>query len=124
MSENMNHFYIKEIEDILSRGYNEIHNPDIMGVIYSLGRDAENNEEYQFAAGKLLQIFDGGTDGVRAYCILAFSLLAVSGFSLDRDRIAPLIIQERKRAEGKNLQIINDAIEDIEMALGWRLEER
>ncbi len=124
MSTDMNHFYIKEIEDILGRGYNETHNPDIMGVIYSLGRDAENNEEYQYAAGKLLQIFESGTDVVRAYCILAFSLLAVSGFCLDKDRIAPLIIQERKRAEGKNLQIINDAIEDIEMAMEWRLEER
>lgn len=106
MSTNMNRFYIKEIEDILSRGYNEIHNPDIMGVIYSLGRDAENNEEYEYAAGKLLQIFDGGTDGVRAYCILAFSLLAVSGFCLDKDRIAPLIIQERKRAEGKICKLL------------------
>lgn len=37
----------------------------------------ENEEEYDYAFRTLLEILDGGTDRVRAYCILGFSLLAV-----------------------------------------------
>lgn len=115
----MNRFHENEIEKIMDRGCDETHNPDIMGVIYSLGRDAENEEEYQYSVQKLLQIFHDGTDGVRAYCILSFSLLAVSGFRLDRDRIVPLILRERKHAAGKNLSIINDAMEDLALSQQW-----
>lgn len=119
----MNHFHKNEIEIIMDRGCDETHNPDITGVIYSLGRDAENEEECRYAVWKLLQIFHDGTDGVRAYCILALSLLAVSGFSLDRDRIVPLILRERKHAAGKNMSIINDAMEDLALSQQWSFGE-
>lgn len=115
----MNHFHENEIEKMIERGCDENHNPNIMGVIYSLGRDAENEEEYQYAVQKLLQIFDAGTDSVRAYCIQALSLLAVYGFPLDKNRIAPLILRERKNATGKNLSIINDAMEDLALSQQW-----
>ena len=42
----MNNFKTEEISAIIQRGRDESVNPEIFGVIYSLGRDAENDEEY------------------------------------------------------------------------------
>ena len=92
-----------------------------MGVIYSLGRDAETDEEYVYSFQTLLDILDGGTDRVRAYCILGFSLLAVFHGKLDKNIIAPVCLRERERASGTNLRTIEDAIADINMILHWNL---
>ena len=45
----MNGFDIEEIETIINLGKDEMVNPDISGIIYSFGRDVENDEEYEYA---------------------------------------------------------------------------
>lgn len=117
----MNNFKTSEIGRILRRGKDEAANPEILGVIYSLGRDAETDEEYSYAFQTLLDILDGGSDRVRAYCILGFSLLAVFHGKLDKNIIAPICLRERENASGANLGTINNAIDDINMILHWNL---
>ncbi len=117
----MNNFKTEEINAVIQRGKDESVNPEIMGVIYSLGRDAENDEEYSYSFQTLMDILDGGTDRVRAYCILGFSLLAVCCGKLDKNIIAPICRREREIAIGANLSTINDAIADINLALHWDL---
>lgn len=90
----MNDFHVDEIGEFINRGKDEKQNPDIMDVIYSLGRDAQNEEEYDYAFRTLLEILDGGMDRVRAYCILGFSLQAVFCSRLDRDIVEPIILAE------------------------------
>lgn len=121
MANFMNNFKTEEISAIIQRGRDESVNPEIFGVIYSLGRDAENDEEYIYSFQTLLDILDGGTDRVRACCILGFSLLAVFHGKLDKNIIAPICKRERETAAGANLSTINSAIDDINLVLHWDL---
>ncbi|MDO4155575.1 MAG: hypothetical protein Q4D37_02205 [Oscillospiraceae bacterium] len=117
----MNAFQIDKIASILKMGNNEKSNPEILSVIYSLGRDAANMEEYHFAFESLLSIYKGATDNVRAYVILSYSLLAVSFKTLDRATVEPMILHEWNTANEKNKAIIQDAVEDINHILHWQL---
>lgn len=117
----MNAFQIDKIASILKMGNNEKFNPEILSVIYSLGRDAANMEEYHFALESLLSIYKGATDSVRTYVILACSLLAVSFKTLDRATVEPMILHEWNTANEKNKAIIQDAVEDINHILHWQL---
>lgn len=117
----MNGFNIEEIETIINLGKDEKVNPDILGVIYSLGRDVENDEEYEYAFNQLLKIYENASDKVRAYVILAFSLLAVTYGKLKRKIVEPIIIREWYIAKGCNKMTIKDAVDDINNSLNWNL---
>ncbi|WP_310601532.1 hypothetical protein [Anaerosporobacter sp.] len=38
---------------------------------------------------------------------------------MGRDIIEPIILEEKRITKGDNIATINDAIEDIENAMGW-----
>ena len=118
----MTQFDTLSIDQIIKQGLNEETNPQILGVIYSLGRDAENDEEYDYAVHMLLSIFEKGTAWIRANCILAFGMMAIYHRKLDEEIIRPLIEQEAATATGNNLSMIQDAVKDINFAMGWGIE--
>ncbi len=117
----MNAFQTDKIASIIKLGSNEQTNPKILSVIYSLGRDAANIEEYHFAFQSLLSIYEEATENVRAYVILACSLLAVSFQTLDRATVEPMILHEWNNANEKSKVIIQNAVEDINYMLNWQL---
>lgn len=116
----MNCFDLNAIERIIQAGIDEQNNPEIMGVIYSLGRDAQNEEEYEYSYHKILRLYHLGTPGVRAYCVLGLSMMAIYHKKLDESVIS-IIEKELTQAEGKNLSIVKDAVEDINFAMGWNI---
>lgn len=117
----MNAFQTDKIASIIKMGNNEQTNPEILSVIYSLGRDAANMEECHFAFQTLLSIYKEATENVRAYVILACSLLAISFKTLDRATVEPMILYEWNTANKKNKTIIQNAVEDINHVLNWQL---
>lgn len=117
----MNNFKVKEIEAILNAGKDEKINPDILGTVYSLGRDAENDEEYDYAFNMLLEIYENASDRVRVFVILAFSLLAVYHKRLDRKIVEPIIMREWHIADSINKSTIQNAVDDINYTLKWNL---
>ncbi len=120
----MNSFHVEEIERII-KAVREDEDGDCDGlysVIYSLGRDAENKEEYDFAFSKLTELFHIGNISVKARVVQAFSLLAVLKKEikiLDRACVEPLILSAYLRSSGSDRQIIQDAIDDINHSLNW-----
>ncbi len=122
----MNGFNTREIEQIL--GFPDIE-PDkeipqeIFGVIYSLGRDAENEEEAEYAYQHLLSLCNRRNAGVRAYAILGLSLLATKR-GPDKEVLEPIIMREWKMRTGKTAGTLRDAVDDLNYFLGWNIQLR
>lgn len=120
----MNNFSVAEIEQIIQSVSDKETNPEIFSIIYCLGRDAENEEEYDYAFSKLLELYEMGNETVKAQVIQAFSLLAVLKKDikiLDRTIVEPLILSANSTAVGRNKQVIQDAVDDINDSLNWHL---
>ena len=121
----MNNFKTVEMEQIINTpdyADDELISSELFGVIYSLGRDAESEEEYQYALNLLLSLCDRKAPRVRAYAILGISLLAMNhGYLLERERIEPIIKNEYEAANEENKPTIQDAIRDINYALKWNI---
>ena len=120
----MNSFLVKEIEQVITAVPNEEITPELSSVIYCLGRDAENEEEYDYAFSKLIELYERKNETVKAQVIQAFSLLAVLKQdikTLDRAIVEPLILSANLSAAGINKSTIQDAIDDINHSLNWNI---
>lgn len=96
--------------------------PQLPGIIYSLGRDAQTPEEYDYAFRHLVALSASPSSYVHSMVILAFSLLAVFHGRLERQVVEPIIYQAWSKAQGMELQRIQEAVEDINERLDWGLE--
>lgn len=94
---------------------------EIFGVIYSLGRDAENQSEYEYAYNILLDLCGRKSRRVRACAILALSLMADSGI-LEKDRLMPIILEEYMDTDELSRGNIAAAVDDLNMILGWDIK--
>ncbi len=117
----MNRFHTAEIERIVAAAQGEKIPPELPGVIYSLGRDATGEEEYAYAFALLARLAGHPSAFVASMAVLSFSLLAVYHGHLAREVVEPLIQNVWERAEGPDQMRIQDAVEDINQALGWGL---
>ena len=111
----MNGFLKEKIENIINSTDTEL-TPELAGVIFSLGRDAENEEEYDYAFEKLTKLFKRDNEDVRAQVIQAFGIMAMLKKDIkpfDKDYVMPLIQEALKTASKENQGIIMDAIDDI-----------
>lgn len=120
----MNDFHVEEIAAILEYSDTEDNSripQEVFDVIYSLGRDAGNEEEFQYAYRILLMLCKRKNRYVRAYAILGLSLLAGSG-TMQRDIIIPIILRELQAADGWSKAKIMAAVDDLNFKLGWDIE--
>ena len=120
----MNNFLVEEIERIIKATPNNEATIELSSVIFCLGRDAENEEEYDYAFSKLLELYKRDSETVKAWVIQAFSLLAVLKGDikkLDRTIVEPLILTAYSRSVGSDRAIIRDAIDDINHSLNWKI---
>lgn len=122
----MNNFDKEKIEQIINLSDSESDNDipqELYGVIYSLGRDAENEEEFDYALDLLLRLCERKNARVRSQAILGISLLSLNAEfnrKLNRATIEPIIIREWKNAVGDDIRgAIAVAADDINLALGW-----
>ena len=94
-------------------------------MIYSLGRDAENKEDCEYAFGKLLELFERENETVKAQVIQALSMMAVLKKEikkLDKKVVEPMILRAVFCADERNKAIIQDAVDDINYSLKWKLK--
>jgi len=121
----MNNFSQNEIKRIIdmpdSKNDSEIPE-ELFGIIYSLGRDAETEEEYIYSFGLLCELCNRDNAKVRAYSILGLSLLAVYHKHLDIEIVKPIIENELLVATSNNRMTIIDAVDDINHILGWNIK--
>ena len=120
----MNNFLVEEIERIIKATPNNEATIELSSVIFCLGRDAENEEEYDYAFSKLLELYKRDNETVKAWVIQAFSLLAVLKTDikkLDISFVEPLILTAYSRSIGSNRATIQDAIDDINHSLNWSI---
>ncbi len=120
----MNNFLVEEIEQVINSVPNNEVSPELCSVIYCLGRDAENEEEYDYAFSKLLELYERENGTVKAQVIQAFSLLAILKQEikiLDRAIVEPLILSANSNAVGTNKSTIQDAIDDINHSMNWNI---
>lgn len=121
----MNHFDEKEIKRIMEMPDSEADEKipaELSGIIYCLGRDAESGDEFSYAYSLLLELCRRKNARVRAQAILGLSLLAVFHRKLERKVVEPIILQEWAAAAPENKHMIQDAVDDINFALGWNLK--
>ena len=121
----MIHFFTDEIEQVINSVPDTDITPELSAVIYSLGRDAENKEDYEYAFDQLCRLFERENETVKAQVIQAFSMLAVLKThikELNRAIVEPLIKRAVSVATDKNKAIILDAISDINYSLNWNLK--
>ena len=120
----MNNFRVEEIDQVITSVPDEEITSELISVIFCLGRDAENEEEYDYAFSKLLELYERKNATVKAQVIQAFSLLAVLKQdikTLDRAIVEPLILSANSSAVGINKSTIQDAIDDINHSLNWNI---
>jgi hypothetical protein len=120
----MNDFCINEINNIINSTMDKGLQPELASVIFSLGRDAENEEEYDFALSKLMELYERDSEDIKAQVIQALAMLAVLHKDikvLDKSVIEPMILRVAATVSDKNKQIIFDAMRDINQSLGWNL---
>lgn len=122
----MNNFDKEKIEQIINLPNSEFDDDipqELYGVIYSLGRDAENEEEFDYALALLLELCGRKNARVRSQAILGISLLSLNtqfNHKLDRATIESIIMREWKSAENSAIRsTIADAADDINFTLGW-----
>ncbi len=120
----MNSFLVEEIDRIIKSVPDREVTNELLSVIYCLGRDAENEEEYEYVFSTLLGLYERENQTVKANVIRAFALLAVLKKHikiLDRAIVEPLILKAYSVANEENKQMIQDAIEDINYSLKWNM---
>ena len=121
----MNNFSQEEIKRIIdmpdSKNDNEIHE-ELLGIIYSLGRDAETKEEYIYSFNLLCELCNRVNAKVRAHSILGLSLLCVYHKYLDIEIVKPIIENELLLATDENRMTITNAAHDINHILGWNIK--
>ncbi len=120
----MNKFLINKINRVITFTIDKGLTPELASVIFSLGRDAECKEEYDFALSKLMELYERDNEDVKAQVIQAFGIMALLKKDikmLDRSVIEPLILRAAATVSSKNKYIILHAIEDINHSLGWDL---
>ena len=120
----MNNFRVEEIEQVITSVPDEEITSELISVIFCLGRDAENEEEYDYAFSKLLELYERENETVKAQVICAFAMLAVLKKDikiLDRSIVEPLISSANSNAVGTNKSTIQDAIDDINHSLNWNI---
>ena len=118
----MNNFLVEDIERIIKAVPDNETTIELSSIIFCLGRDAENEEEYDYAFSKLIDLYKRENETVKAWVIQAFSLLAVLKKDikkLDRSIVEPLILTAYSRSVGSDRAIIQDAIDDINHSLNW-----
>lgn len=122
----MNNFDKEKIEQIINLPDSELDDDipqELYGVIYSLGRDAENEEEFDYALTLLLELCNRKNLRVRSQAILGISLLSLNtqfNYKLDRETIESIIMREWENAENSDIcSTIAVAEDDINFALGW-----
>lgn len=121
----MNHFFEKEIDRIIESVPDKEITPELSSVIYCLGRDVDNEEEYDYAFCKLVKLFERENETVKAQVIQAFSMLAVLKSDikmLERTIVEPLILSAYSVTDERNKAIIQDAIDDINYSLEWNMQ--
>ena len=120
----MNDFCINEINSIINSTMDKGLQPELATVIFSLGRDAENEEEYDFAISKLMELYERDSEDIKAQVIQALAMLAVLHKdikALNRSVVEPLILEAAATVNSTNKQIIFDAMRDINQSRGWNL---
>lgn len=121
----MNHFKVSEIEQIMNRSKCCSNDRDITkeiyDVIYSLGRDAENAEEYRYSYHLLTQLCEHCNPHVRAYAILGLALLRAEEGLFDRNKIQQILVREWNDNVDYKSTIL-DAAEDFHNRFGWNIE--
>lgn len=118
----INRFNTDEIDRVVSSASSESISPDLPGIIYSLGRDAENEEEFEYAFQLLASLSSHQSIHIVSMVILAFSLLAVYHKRLERGIAEPVIRKAWAAAEGLDKARIEDAVDDINDILKWNLK--
>jgi hypothetical protein len=101
----MNDFCINEINSIINSTMDKGLQPELASVIFSLGRDAENEEEYDFALSKLMELYERDSEDIKAQVIQALAMLAVLHKdikALNRSVVEPLILKTAATANSKN----------------------
>lgn len=121
MEQEVNGFSTAQIDLILEHSYRQ-EQPEqaVFNVICCLGRDAENETEFHYARSHLLRLLEHPNADIRAYSILALSVMAFH-WPLDQDRIIPKILLEWSAAYGSRKGWIINAVEDLQL-LGWNIQ--
>ncbi len=114
-----NDFNALEIEKIMNRDFDVLLSKELAGVIYSLGRDAKNDVEYDYAFNHLVKLSKSAISDIRIMAIQGFSLLAYSMEKLDRDIVEPIIINEWNNSDIAQKRELQKAIDDINHFLEW-----
>ena len=73
----MKNFKLNEIESVIKSTPDDAFTKELSSVKFSLGRDAENEEEYDYALSMLFLIFNRDNESVKAEVIQAFSLISI-----------------------------------------------
>lgn len=118
---SVNNFNRKEIEKIIASAGSEQVPPELAGVIYSLGRDAENDEEYEYSFRLLTGLFLHKSAYVKSMVILGYSLLALYHEKLNRKITEPLIREAWAATGGDDKIRVKDAADDINRILKWNI---
>lgn len=117
----MNNFKLNEIESVIKSTPDDAFTKELSSVIFSLGRDAENEEEYDYALSMLFLIFNRDNESVKAEVIQAFSLISILKKEikkLDVKIIEPLVhIAWSNAKSDKNKAKIKYSVEDINLNL-------
>ncbi len=110
-----------DIDRVISKGKNEQNNPELLSVIYSLGRDVQNETEYAYSLEKLTELYDEAGEKGKAHVVQAMSMLAVLYGKLERSIAEPFITQCWVNSSDDNKLMIQETDEDINNAFGWEL---
>lgn len=100
---------------------------EVFDVIYTLGRDAQTEEEASYAYKTLLSLCDRESGHVRGYAVLALSMLSLNWAKImeeDYDTVAAIITRETERADIWEREQLEAAKADFREQLGWKFELR
>lgn len=119
----MNNFNKEEIEKIIKLSKTETCK-ELYSVIYSLARDIENEEEFEYAYRELLRILEMDKRDVNSFVITAISMLALSEwkYKLDEYEIENIIKKESSICDFENKSKIEEAVEDLNHLMNWNIE--
>ena len=104
----------KEVLEILNSGNRE----KLLILPLSIG---ENFPDWKFAQEICLKLAKSEDEEIRANAILGLAYLARTHGKLDRHLVEPIIIKELK-SHSKFKGRIEDAIDDINVDLGWNFK--
>ncbi len=99
----------------------------VFDVIYSLGRDAENEEEAQYAYEQLIALCKRSSPHVRGYSVMSLGLLSQRWHKVmqdDYDEVAAILLRELETGDAWELGQLEAARADFRQFLGWKFEFR